>query len=319
MQTWRLPLLLLGACALLLVFIVYFERELPSSSDRTHLKKRLYPAFDPKTAHCVSIRIRRSDEVRLVLRDDKWRIVEPFEFAADQFTVDDLLWSIADLEFIQKIPVSRQSARLKEYGLHEPRIVLRVNWGKKDEAELRLGIDSPRPGAVYAQIRKNDKFVYVIPQEIFSLLSQPVDEWRNKSLVDLAGQKVHVIILEEKGFRYEFHKTDQSWKLITPETRDVVSEKVNFWLSSLFSARAVGYCNQDTQDAVRRISPEMLVGLELYNEKKELLAGLRFAEVKISETCVQPVARRVGESVWMCLAENQLRVLLPQIDFFLTN
>jgi hypothetical protein len=314
MQSWRLPLILSTICLLVLLSIIFFESHQAGTADKIIFEKRLFPRFDPSTAYRITTRSRKQSDFRLVLENGHWLIQEPFKFTADNFAIDDLLWLLADIEYLQKISVKRDSSQLKQYGLNEPRFVLRANWGRKDEIELRIGSDSPRPGSVYAQIRKNDDDIYVISNEILSILSRPLDEWRNKTLINLADQEVHGIVLEIKGVRYEIGRINQDWKVITPETAELDPAKVNTWLGNLLSARAESYGDDALQDAARRIEPDSHVILELYNEKKELIAGLRITEVSTAADTSKAIARRVGENIWMCLEENQKPLLVPELD-----
>jgi len=314
MQSWRLPLILTSLSLIVFGYILLFERHFISSTQRAEVGKRLFPAFNPSSAHQITIRIRKTDDIRLSLEKGRWLLEEPFNFAADHFAVEDLLWLLSEMEFIQKISVRRDSSLLRDYGLNDPRVVIRTKWDKKEEIELRIGSSSPRPGSLYAQIRKNDGYVYVIPEEIFSMLSRPPDEWRNKLLINLADQQIKSIRLESNDVRYEFLHEQGIWKLISPENARLDTDKVNSWLGSLLSARAARYGDNTVQDAARRLNLESITSLELYNDENEIIAGLRLAEISIVDDQPIKVARRLGENIWMCLDETTASLILPQFD-----
>ncbi len=304
MQTWRLPLILISLVIIATAYLIFFDSKRAGTAEAIFLEKRLFAKFDPESAHRITIRRSKEEDLRFNLQESTWRIVEPFEFTADQFDIDDLLWLLADLEYIQKIPVPRDSSRLSAYGLSSPRYVLRANWGRRDEIELRIGDDSARPGSIYAQIRKNDAWVYTIPREVSDILARPATDWRNRRLLDTRGRRVMKIRRESSTKTSEINVNENLWTVASQDPATLDQDSVNHWVTSILSSRIARYCTPAEEDDVRRAAQEKIISLEFLDEQGQAIVGLRYISTLSSDGTPLHAARRIGETAWMYVDEE---------------
>lgn len=309
MQTWRLPLILFCLAVAGAAYLFFFDTKKQGTAEQIFFEKRLFPRFDPNQAHRVTVRRSKTDDLRFELEQGTWKIVAPMRYDADPFDIEDLLWILADLEYLQKIQVPRDSSRLSAYGLDSPRFVLRANWGPRDEIELRVGDDSPRPGTVYVQIRKNDPWVYSVTRDVADILAKPAEQWRTRRLLDSRGMRVTGVRYESAGTTTELTSKNNHWTLDEQPAPALDQDAVNKWLTDIFTARVDRYCNDEELQAIRRNTPGQGVTWEFFGEDGAVISGLRFVTVKRDDGQSFAAARRQGESAWVLLNNEQTQML----------
>ncbi len=198
----RTLLILLIAVVVLGAFIWFYERELPSSEERTDLQKKVL-AFEKDDVTAVTIESGKG-QVRLerieappkpekpeekkepaevgeneadlapVEAAAEWRMTKPIAARADAFAVDQLLEAVAGLEKTRTL----EEVDPKDVGLDKPRLTLRL--AMKDGAKvLKLGAEVPPGGSLVAGL-EGEKGAYVVSDTIIADLDKGPDGWRDK-------------------------------------------------------------------------------------------------------------------------------------------
>src|SRR5215204_4857870 len=152
----RTLLILLIVVVGLGAFIWFYERDLPSSTEREELGKKILPV-EKQDVTGVSIessggtvRLERQPaaakekggkEAEDEAPEADWRIVQPLQARADAFAVDQFLGSIDDLEKIRTLEDVKPAA----VGLDKPRATVRLKTADGEKV-LKLGAEVPPGG-----------------------------------------------------------------------------------------------------------------------------------------------------------------------------
>lgn len=177
----RTPLVLLVIAALLLAYVLLFERGRPG---RTEIEARSGLLVERLVRERITrIRIASGDE-RLVLKregegfDETWTLVEPEEAAADGEIVENYMrnWEFA-------VPVrtltSPSEEDLESFGLETPKAEVAFEMGPVT-TRVSLGSGAPVDGGGYVRI-DDGKSVLVVGDDVVELFSQSPDAFAIKN------------------------------------------------------------------------------------------------------------------------------------------
>lgn len=192
----RTLLILLAVVLGLGAFIWFYERDLPSSTEREELGKKILPV-EKEDVIGVSIES-SSGTVRLerqpaaakekaakdgeeAEKDDApeadWRIVQPLQARADTFAVDQFLGSIHDLEKIRTLEDVKPAA----VGLDKPRATVRLKTADGEKV-LKLGAEVPPGGSLVAGLGGEAATAYVVSDAILQEVNRKPGDWRDRRI-----------------------------------------------------------------------------------------------------------------------------------------
>lgn len=191
---------------------------------------------------------------RQVLRkgETRWRVVEPFEFAADDVIVRDIARSVARLE-VERFVASAPSA---EHGLARPRIELRVRFVEADEgdddddddeadagaAEARdevVLIGAEAEGGWYAKLDGDDQPVFVVADAFVERLESPL---LDRDLFLLEDDRVERLLIERVGQeRVEIERTEGGWRTADGPAPEGAVAAILARFGTARAAEVVGY------------------------------------------------------------------------------
>ncbi len=177
----RTPLVLLVIAAVLLAYVLLFERGRPG---RTEIESRTGMLVQKLVRERITqIRIASGNE-RLVLKregegfDETWTLLEPEEAPADGELVENYLrnWEFA-------VPVRTlgepTEGDLESFGLTTPKAEVAFEMGPVT-TRVSLGTGAPVEGGGYVRI-DDGKSVLVIGDDVVALFSQTVDAFEMKN------------------------------------------------------------------------------------------------------------------------------------------
>jgi Domain of unknown function (DUF4340) len=187
----RTLLVLLGLVLAFAAFIQFYERKLPSSTERTARAKKVLE-LDKDQVRGVTIAAGPT-EVRLERvgpaasdkagqgPDIEWRIVKPIAARADTAAVDRLLEALAGLEKTRTLEKVSPAA----VGLDRPQAVVRLATAdpkqRGGETVLQLGAEVPTGGSLIAAIAGKPE-AYVVSDSILGDLRKPPGDWRDRRI-----------------------------------------------------------------------------------------------------------------------------------------
>lgn len=191
----RIPIILFVVAAILLAYVLLFERGRPG---RSEIESRTGLLLEEVVRERITrIRIAAGDE-RVAIRrdgegfDETWTLEEPKQAPADPEAIEDYLrnWEFA-------IPVrtlrSPTPEDLKSFGIDTPKAEVTFEMGRA-KVRLSLGSGSPVDGGGYARIDERRE-VTVVSDDVVALFNRSADSFELKGdagapdLSDLLGQK----------------------------------------------------------------------------------------------------------------------------------
>ncbi len=243
---WRQTWLLTGLAAVLLAFILLYERHVGGPQSPT-APPRLLPQLRP--AEVTAVQISRSNQLVLAVErtGEAWNLTLPLNYPAAPVAVQRLLGALeqtlAPVRFSPR-ELSSRGQQLSEFGLDKPSAVVALRQGPT-RLELQFGAPTPLGDQVYAQI-VGLPGVCVVEASLLQLLPKNANTWRNLALFDLAGwnfDRVEVV-RTNAGICLQREPTNQVWFLTRPRQR-ADQLKVEGLLERIQQARVTQFVADD--------------------------------------------------------------------------
>lgn len=169
----------------------------------------------------------------------EWRVVVPFQAAADTRTVLRLLDALAfspiteamtDAELLK---LGRQRA---DFGLQPPRLTVET-VGRSGAESVSFGSVTPTGDGVYAVVPGVNS-VFVVDTNVFAAVGRSTDEFRSRILFSLPAASVDTFDVKcGKGSFMRFARDGGNWRMSEPKTAAVSADRVHAFLSALLAAR----------------------------------------------------------------------------------
>src|SRR6185436_3251968 len=189
-MNWRTTWLLFSAAVLLFGFIYFFERHITPGGARAGEGPR--KLLNMRPAQITSLQLRRTNQfvLRVERTNEAWKLTAPVAYPAQG--VDTLLKQLTEASsqaYIspEELGASRQT--IAEFGLDVPTATLTVMQGSS-RYEIRFGRKTPPGDQVYVQLLDSPG-IHVVAAEVFERLPRTANDWRDNSLVSLAGLGVN--------------------------------------------------------------------------------------------------------------------------------
>lgn len=217
-------------------------------------------AFERKDVAAVDI-VLAEGTLAVEAADGKWRLTRPARLAADGDTVAELLDKLAAArvkEFVAESPRS-----LREFGLERPVRVL-IHTGKDKERatkSLAIGRVDPAKKGVYA-MRPGQPSVFLLPEEIWTLLPKNLAAIRDKTVVAFDRDKVTRIEIQSPRGAVTLQKENERWRITAPEALPADQTEAGAVLFGLQQLRAQAFLSEDASGIPRYlVKPEVRLTL----------------------------------------------------------
>ncbi len=223
-------------------------------------------SFEPNEAVglFLSYPKRPTDQEILLEKDpeNKWQIVKPITFPADQSEVQSLLSSIGSMKMERVVEEKAQD--LKIYGLDQPEIKVSVKL-KDHEEHLLFGDSAPVGSTIYV-MRSGEDTVRLTDQFYKTNLTKTVTDLRKKEVLDLDPQLVKQLILQYPGQVFVVAKEDGRWWIKKPRAFRADDEVMSDTLGFLKRLRAKDFVDQVTTELLKSFQhPRLKVEMESEN------------------------------------------------------
>ncbi len=259
-----LAVLVLG----LLAFIWFYEKDLPSSTERAELEKKILNLAEDKIS---SIRIEVGEETVVLAKpggiepgESHWRVTTPFDARADRDHVDDLL------EILQKLEKRRtlETVSPGEGGFDPPRARISVEHDGTT-SDLWVGNEIPASSSMLIQLPGSEE-AYVVDSGIWEQLARPAGEWRDRDMVFATAEEITKVTLARASGELVLNRRGGNRFWIERPIEDLAgSDQVGDLLADVTSLRAEAFVeDQDTSPAEIGLEPpERSLDVELDSSK----------------------------------------------------
>ncbi len=212
----RVSTTILGAIALaLFAFIVLYERQTLTSAELRGARNQLLERF--VRARVDAVEIAREGEVVAALRREReegdllgtWRIVAPFDAAADDDAVSSMLGAVQYAAARRTLEDTTAEDRAR-FGLDAPRVVARFVVAN-ETVEVRFGADDPTGAGVYMA---TDELVHVVGRDVFEALDHDAGHFRSRRLVEegvLSAEQL--VVRPAEAAAVALHREETGWRV----------------------------------------------------------------------------------------------------------
>lgn len=114
---------------------------------------------------CISLRDEAPYTIQIKNNDSSFDIVEYPGFSIDYYRIASMLKHAKTLYAQEAIACAEEE--LKSYGLHEPRVTIKLQYQNNEEHTLRIGNTVPTQTSVYASLDQ-EPYVYILRASVFS-------------------------------------------------------------------------------------------------------------------------------------------------------
>jgi len=232
----KTTLILLAAVALLLGFILLFERKLPKSWQASSREKYAL-VFD--RSHVTGIDIQSNeDKVEFRKHGDQWMMEAPVKDRASANAIQEIL---THCESLEKEPVGGNADKkdLKAFGVTKPSVRLKL-LGEGMPPELLFGKDTAVEGKLYIR-QEGSNTVSVASNALRNLVMRKPDEFRDRQLADFNSDKVLKASIKTAAGEIDVAREAENWQLNKPLRARADSLKVNAFLNSVLNTQIAAF------------------------------------------------------------------------------
>lgn len=177
--------------------------------------------------------------------NDDWQILKPRLLRADNFTVGDLVRSVAKAKMISVL--AKESSPSKKYRFRRSPTTVKV---VDEVGEHSLTIAKSRDDTYYAK-SSDLSGIYEVSATIVENLDQPLIDFRNKKLFDFGFSEITSLVLRDGEIGLHAEKRNDKWVLSSQGDRELDSERVQMVIDSLRSLAAISFPSDEAADQAR--------------------------------------------------------------------
>jgi len=232
----RLTLTLAAIAGTLFAYIWFVDRHQNSTREDAESSAKVLRLDRSKIAQ---ITIKNSGtQIQLAKQNGLWSLTQPVSDPADAAVVDQLLSLLENLRHDSKITpstASKEADQLKEFGLDESELSIKLSTEGAKDTELLLGKDSAIEGKFYVRLQ-DQPAVYVIRNALRNQLTRKADDFRDHKLASFPTQSVQKLTVKTTEGELELERKNSHWDLIKPMRARGADSKVNDLLAAVLNA-----------------------------------------------------------------------------------
>jgi len=221
------------------------------------------------------------EQLELARSGDKWQILKPARYEADQTTVQSALGALAELkvaDFIVDNPTD-----LAEYGLDKPRFTITVYTGKQGEAhELKFGKDEiGGKDGIYVQGAGNPA-IFTILKESLNGFDKSLNEFRDKTVFSFEPSNVGRVDVENTMEQFTLTRIDRGWAITwNSKTQPAKTPAVESFLDEIRFLKGTGIAADPMVDATKFGMDQPRVLIRVFDRKGQRIGELKLAEITV--------------------------------------
>jgi Domain of unknown function (DUF4340) len=264
----RTTIFLLAIALVLAGLIFFLDRSVQSPRELNERSTRLL-AVDPNQVRGFTI---HNGEQLIKARNDgdDWKLVAPWNDAADISVVDQLLTAAqflrpdAVIDDLGKGDAKRD--KLRDFGLNKSKLRLKLD-GKEMPGEIQFGHETPVEGKSYIRIQDEDA-VYVVSDELKNIVSKNTEDFRDHRLLPIATNLIDRIIIRVRGGEIELIKAQDNWQITRPIKARASNEAVGTLLSKINQTAIASFVPNEKANSAGSENPTKVITLLAGEEEK---------------------------------------------------
>jgi len=257
-MNFRTTFILLIVMAAALVFVFVVERRGPGeqNADNASDSLRGKKLIDEKTDDVRRLTIRSGNgsakPLELARQDGRWKLIQPIDWAADDFEARGLVDAIVDLR--SQGGVELNDANLASTGLDHPRFTVELTDTGGKTVDLDIGARSTLGNDLYVKLAGDKGGQLVAGSSLSDKLDKGLDKLadsiRDKQLVKVTTTEMRQVEIDRRGNKLELQKEGEDWKIVEPRKEPADSAEVSDLLSAVTGLRADEFIDPHSPDVI---------------------------------------------------------------------
>ena len=254
---WRTTVVLLVVALGLVLYLAFFERKLPTTTEVERQRQRLFSlsAEDVDRLQLthgeVSVTLERGEEEG----EPRWRMTEPLRVRASRSVCEQLTRDLESLQWQSRLAGAAQDPeKVAERGLDKPRATLSFRYEGGEET-LYLGDDTPVGSRVYLRVEGRAD-LYEVRRSFLTSLLKDLEDFRDPDVLVFEVPEVERLSVTRRVGRLTLRREDRRWLLSDPLPAAVRADRdqVRDALRKLAALRVERF----VADAAEKLSQEEL-------------------------------------------------------------
>lgn len=243
---FKLTILLLALNAALLGLLFYFDK-VQSTQNLLDESSRLIvnPDFIQDLER-IEIKGSQSDQSWILERNaDQWLVSSPFQWKANPFAVEQLVFQLRRLAWESRFPVSGladSGQSLESYNLANPTLSLALQSGSHSLL-LSLGAPTEIGNRLYLLSPDGD-FVYVVPRGLLDSLQRDLEAFLDRRLFSISVEETRALQIQDRSasnIRVRLERTGDNWAFVSPIETDADEMRVKTLLTDWQGLEVEGF------------------------------------------------------------------------------
>lgn len=228
---FKLTILLLALNAALFGVIFYFDKVQSTQSLADESARLILNPEFVQNLERISIQsVHTEDPWTLERSGDQWLVSSPFQWKANPFAVQQLLFQLRRLSWESRFPVSELASSgqtLASYDLESPPIEIELDNGSQSH-RLRLGAPTEIGNRLYIMSPDGD-FVHVVPRGLLDSLQRDLEAFLDRRIFSLSLEETRGIQIQDRAassVRVRLERDGSDWQFVSPIETAADPEKV---------------------------------------------------------------------------------------------
>jgi hypothetical protein len=269
LKTTIVLLALLAACGL---YVVLAHTDLLRRAKGPAERDREGAVFGTAPQDVVRIAITAVEARKRVFvrRDDAWYIAEPVEAKAIDYEVDRIADALKGLKAGSVHSPGDEDLPDDEItGLDKPRWTITFVDARDETRTVRVGRNVPLEDNRLYLRRDGDDRIFVVETQLRSALDQPLNEFRDKDVLDVRADDI-VRILIEREKTYELRKgSDGTWGIYRPVSCRADQQKARDLASDIAALRVGKFLDDEAENLADYRLDRPAITLHVTTARKE--------------------------------------------------
>jgi len=262
----RTTLLLAAIGGGLFAYIWFVDRHQSSTTEETQTSAKVLKLERDKI---TSLSVRNAGmPLELRKKDGVWTMEQPFEDRGESAAIEQLLSLVDGLKHESKIDLTpgKEADQLKEFGVAESELSIKLKTDSGKETELLVGKDSAVEGKIYVRQQGQNR-VYVVRNNLRTQLTKKTDDFRDHRLSATPAQSVQKFAVKTAEGEIELERKNQHWNILKPLRARAADAKINDLLAGLLTANVSQFFPEAPSPEQNLTEPRATVTLQVEGSK----------------------------------------------------
>ena len=226
----------------LFAFVFFFERKLPSTTERKQKGDLVWEIPEEKVQ---SVKLEKGGNLIELARsgEKSWRLVKPDAYPADGFAASDVVSQLARL---RRTSPDSADAKPEDYGLKTPVVKATIAWkddknpGKTHSRTVEVGIDIPGTETTAARTAPGGPVLFV-STNLALAVKKTADEFKSREIFGPSNPDNSRLDVDRGRGRLSLAKKDGAWWLKQPLSDLADNDAVEKLIGALTALKVIDF------------------------------------------------------------------------------